>query len=153
MLKTKRTFKTKSKGLAAIEMMIVLPILLLLMGAIFEVGRIFIHYTMLNKALQNGARYAVLDVYGTDRSNLVADETEIKNIVVYGNKSDTVGDNTLSSVLPGLTRSNISVDDSLSDYISISADYAYSPVFSTIPIIGTAFSLNMTASSLMRVNP
>lgn len=69
---------SKEHGLAAIEMMVILPILLLLLCAIFEVGRIFMHYTMLNKALQNGARYAVIDVYGTDRASLIADSNEIK---------------------------------------------------------------------------
>ncbi|GAD81002.1 MULTISPECIES: TadE/TadG family type IV pilus assembly protein [Vibrio] len=144
---------SKEHGLAAIEMMVILPILLLLLCAIFEVGRIFMHYTMLNKALQNGARYAVIDVYGTDRASLIADNSEIKNMVVFGNKTGTSNNQNMESILPGLSASNISVDDSSANYVTVSANYAYAPIFTSVPIIGGVFSLNMNASSIMRVSP
>ncbi|CAM3179182.1 TadE/TadG family type IV pilus assembly protein [Vibrio rarus] len=137
----------KSKGLAAIEMLIVLPVLLLLLGAIVEIGRMFIHYTTLNKALQNGARSAVSETYGTERLSAIASDDDIQHIVVYGNTMSAT-----ETTLPGLKTSDISIATT-ADYVTVSANYNYSPIFTTIPIIGGAFNVTMKASSIMRTSP
>ncbi|WP_169685893.1 TadE/TadG family type IV pilus assembly protein, partial [Vibrio parahaemolyticus] len=64
-------FKTQMRrgrhqeGLAIIEFILALPVLLMLTVLVIDVCRAFIQYTEVNKALQNGARYAVVDTYGT----------------------------------------------------------------------------------------
>ncbi len=72
------------QGLAIIEFILALPVLLMLTVLVIDVSRAFIQYTEVNKALQNGARYAVVDTYGTLNFESIADETSIKNVVVYG---------------------------------------------------------------------
>ncbi|GEA61699.1 TadE/TadG family type IV pilus assembly protein [Vibrio comitans] len=136
----------KNKGLAAIEMLFVLPILLFLLGGIVELGRIFIHYTVLNKALQNSARSAVSETYGTERLSAIAADDYIQEFVVYGGQLGT--DRT--TILPGLKEDDISIDTSDTNYVKISANYKYSPIFTSIPIIGGDFEITMNASSLMR---
>jgi Flp pilus assembly protein TadG len=138
-----------NNGLAAIEMLFVLPILLLLLVGIFEIGRIFIHYTTLNKALQHGVRSAVIETYGTERLSSIANEEYIKNIIVYGTVT-SVG----VSILPDFDAEDITVDTSSTEgYVTISADYGYKPVFTSVPFFGDKVELNIHASSLMRTSP
>ncbi|MEZ9974778.1 hypothetical protein BCS96_02335 [Vibrio breoganii] len=137
------------RGLAALEMIFVLPILILMLAALFEIGRMFIHYTTLNKSLQSGVRAALVEVYGTERLSDVATDDYIQTIVVYG--SSISGADT---ILPGLSKSDVSIDKSVDDYLSVSASYDYTPVFSSsMPISGEPFSVTMTASSTMRTAP
>ncbi|WP_261815409.1 TadE/TadG family type IV pilus assembly protein [Vibrio gallicus] len=137
----------KQKGIAAVEMLFVLPILLILMVGIFEISRIFIQYTTLNKAVQAGARYALLDIYGAQPQGTIAPESQIKNVVVYGMR----GSGTESQkVLTGISTANISIDTSSSEHITVSAVYPYSPVFSKIPFTNTSLSMNLSASASMR---
>lgn len=139
----------RSRGLAALEMLFVLPVLLLLLAAIFEIGRMFIHYTTLNKALQNGARSAVTQTYGTERLSSIASDDYIRSIVVYGSALSSA-----ESILPGLKPSDITVDTETStNYVTVSASYNYSPIFTSAPIIGSSFYVTMNASSVMRTSP
>ncbi|OBT06582.1 hypothetical protein A9264_08390 [Vibrio sp. UCD-FRSSP16_10] len=139
----------RNRGLAALEMVFVLPILLLLLVAIVEMGRMFMHYTTLNKALQSGVRSAVVETYGTERLSGIASVDYIQSIVVCGSSiCDT------NTVLPGLTKADISIDDSsISNYVTVTANYDYVPIFSSLPIIGTSFDVTMTASTIMRTAP
>lgn len=91
MISKHRGYMRNEKGLAALEFIIALPILLMLSVLVMDVGRALIQYTEINKALQNGVRYAVVDTYGTLDFGSIADETSIKNVVIYGtpNVTDT----------------------------------------------------------------
>ena len=77
------------QGLAAVEFAIVLPVMLFLMLATAEFGRVFYHYNTLTKAVQTGARYASRPLLGTnDLTNMDADFVQsIQNFVVYGNEN------------------------------------------------------------------
>src|SRR5690606_4743333 len=79
----------KSSGIAAVEFLITLPLLLLIFSGIVEFGNAFLRYNTLSKAVQNGVRISVVDVYGSSNSAEVSDDTLIKNVVVYGNKEGT----------------------------------------------------------------
>ncbi len=135
----------KWKGLAALEMLLVLPVMLILMVGIFEISRMFVQYTTLNKAVQSGARYAVTGIYGAQSQGTVAPTSQIQNYVIYGQR--TGGSVT---VLDGLATSDVSVDTSNSEHVTVSATYAYTPVFAQIPFTTTSLSVNMTASASMR---
>lgn len=132
-------------GLAAVEMLLVTPVLLMLLVGIMEMGRIFIEYTTLNKAVQAGARYALIDVYGAQPQGTLASTSQIKNVVVYGKKSSG-GD----KVLDGLSTSDVSVDTSDAEHVTVTAVYSYTPLFSNIPFTSTSLTMNLTASASMR---
>ncbi len=92
----------RQRGVAAVEMGIVLIPLVTLLFGITEFGRAFYQYNTLAKATRDGARYLSQQGPG--------DATEIgiaKCLVVYGNQ-----DCTGSPLVPGLTTAQVSVCDS-----------------------------------------
>lgn len=142
----------KSQGLAALEFIICLPVLLMLSVLILDVGRVLIQYTELNKALQNGVRYAVVDTYGTLDFTAIADEGSIKNVVIYGNPQ--VNDSSEPMI------DYISADDivitqptPISKEVTLSASFVYEPFFSELPFSDVSLAFNVAASSKMRTAP
>jgi len=93
-------FRRDDRGVQLVELAIVIPILLVLFGAVAEFGRYFYEYTTVAKAARVGARYLA--------SKSVTGSTDYvgnaKKLVVYGNFAGTG-----SPVLPGLTIDNVDV--------------------------------------------
>lgn len=139
------TMKKSQQGVAAIEFLITIPILLLFLVGLTEIGNILITYNTLNKLSQNEARYAVIDVYGTSASSPIANEANIKNIVVYGDKDVADGSKAL---VDGLTTSDVQVSTSGS-YVTVTIVHDYEPVMGDIDTTGLNFSLALTASTKM----
>ncbi|HWF89435.1 MAG TPA: TadE/TadG family type IV pilus assembly protein [Pyrinomonadaceae bacterium] len=92
-------FSSDERGVQLLEVAIVIPILLVLFGAVAEFGRYFYEYTTAAKAARVGARYLASKSVST--GNYVA---QAKNLVVYGNIAGTG-----TPVLPGLTAANVDV--------------------------------------------
>lgn len=151
MINVKRS-SFKSKGIAAVEFLIVLPVLLFVFTAIIEFGTAFVRYNTLSKSVQNAARYSVVDVYGSVNSNAIADINSIKNMVVYGRKSSVNQEGTsYSPILSTLTTNDVTVIVS-GNYVVVTANYNYSPIFKYIPL-KDFLDLNLNASSMMRIIP
>ena len=136
------------RGLAAVEFAIVLPVMLFLMLATAEFGRVFYHYNTLTKAVQAGARYASRPLLKTSElTNIDAAFVQsIQNFVVYGNE-DGVG----KAVLDDLTATsvNVAVSSSVIDKtITIEAQYNYSfVVLSDFSLLGYSLpTLTLRAS-------
>lgn len=93
-------FRRDESGVQLLELALVLPILLLLFGAVAEFGRYFYEYTTVAKAARVGARYLATKsvISGKDYVG------DAKKIVVYGNIAGTG-----SPVLPGLGLNNVDV--------------------------------------------
>ncbi len=135
------------------EFAIVLPVLLLLLFGVTELGRALVRYNTLTKAVQDGARYAA--AYGllgtTGAVNVDAQlQTEVRNIVVYGNTAGTG-----VPLLAGLQPAQIQVIDAGGDQIRVDATYPYQPMFgNALPNFGLGSSINtafvMQASVSMR---
>ncbi|EKO3438176.1 pilus assembly protein [Vibrio fluvialis] len=134
---------SKHRGLAAVEFLITLPALLLILTGIVEFGNAFIKYSTLSKLVQNGSRYAVTDIYGTSNSDQIADEANIKNMVVYGNKSGSG-----NSLLDTLTVDDVVITHA-DKYVVVSATYTYVPILNIIPQDYLS-NLKMSSSALMR---
>jgi hypothetical protein len=92
-----------SGGQTAIETAFLLPMLILLLGGVFELGRLMYIYNTLEKSLKSGVQY-LQRTQGVDFCN-VSDPalTDAANFIVYGNLQGT-GD----AVLPGLTPGMVS---------------------------------------------
>ena len=137
------------RGLAAVEAVFVLPILVFLMMATAEVGRLIYTYNTLTKAVESGARY--LSRYAG------AAPAKVQNIVVYGNDSPGGGARPL---VPGLTLSNVTVQNYTTDtrFVEVNiVNFRYSPMFaSTLSFFGTGSGLNLAiplnAGVVMRAN-
>ncbi len=125
------------QGLAAVEFAIVLPIMLFLMLATAEFGRVFYHYNTLTKAVQTGARYASKPLLKTSElTNMDAAFVQrIQNYVAYGNENGGG-----SAVLDGFTASsaNVTISSSAADKtITIEASYNYNfVVLNDFPLFG-----------------
>ena len=94
-------FRRDERGVQLLETAIVIPILLLLFGAVAEFGRYFYEYTTAAKAARVGARYLAAKSVNSGTNY----EAQAKNLVVYGNIAGTG-----TPVLPGLTTANVQVD-------------------------------------------
>ncbi len=115
-----RAERKRSRGLAAVEFAIALPLLLLLLMAFAELGRGYYHYTTLSKLVRDGARYAA--EYGITDSDTVA------NLVVYG--SPAAG----SPLLEGMSPGDVAVEQVGMHHVRVSAAYAYQPLFAALPL-------------------
>ena len=122
------------------ELAILIPFLILLVGAVTELGRYFQTYSTLTKANRAAARYLSRVAYGSEA------EARAKNIAVCG-KQDCTG---LNPVVPGLTPDNVVVaaeyppggeGNPITVSVSIQ-NYTFQPLFNLGALMGNnTFSL------------
>lgn len=139
----------KSSGIAAVEFLIVLPVLLLILALIVEFGNAFVRYNTLNKMVQNAARYSVVDIYGSEDVDAIADHTSIQNMVLYGRKVP------IADQLPVLDSIQVQINEVVDggiSYVVVTANYPYQPIMNLIPIDALT-NLQLTSSAVMRVSP
>ena len=93
-------FRRYDRGLHLVEFSLVIPIMLILFGAVAEFGRYFYEYTTVAKAARVGARYLASKsvASGKDYSG------DAKNLVVFGNIAGTG-----APVLEGLSANNVDI--------------------------------------------
>jgi Flp pilus assembly protein TadG len=131
----------KQRGIAMTEFAIVLPVLLLLLFGITEVGRAIVRYNTLTKSVQDGARYAAAyALLGTTGAVVVDAQllTATRNVVVYGNTAGTG-----RPLLQGLQPSQVQLIDAGGDQIRVDAAYIYLPLLGVVlPDIGLGSSIN-----------
>lgn len=135
------------RGLAAVELAIIVPVFLMLMMATAELGRAFYTYNALAKAVRDGARY--LSMNGLDNAGVVTistdEEATARNLVVYGNPAGTG-----TALATGLVTDNVDVAVAGTS-ITVTVTYDYVPLFAAIPTFGFTGS-NLTVGSLTASN-
>ncbi|MET0656800.1 MAG: TadE/TadG family type IV pilus assembly protein [Steroidobacteraceae bacterium] len=133
--------KTRVRGLATVEFAICAPLLLLLMFATAELGRLFFQYNTLTKAVRDGARYvATHSAVGTTRVVNITTQvrTATQNLVVGGNTSANG-----TPLLPNLTPANVSVTNPGNGFVTVSATYTFNPVLGSLPRFVSSGSINL----------
>ena len=162
------TARWRERGIAATEFVIALPVLLFLMLATAEIGRMLSQYDTLTKAVRDGARYCA-SVANTGTSGVVnisnctaagggtggsAPQNATQNLVVFGNTGGAVGSPPAAPLLPSLAIGNVTVADAGGNYISVSASYTYRPVLGTLPTFGLTapitLAIPLNAAVVMR---
>ena len=143
----------RQTGIATVEFAIVLPLLVILLLGVTEIGRAMIRYNALTKAAQEGARYAA--AYALQGSTGVVDVdpqllTEIRNVVVFGNIAGAG-----RPVLGGLQAAQVNVVDLGGDQVRVDVTYPYQPLIGPVlPNLGRGSSITtsfvMQASVTMR---
>lgn len=141
-------FARSERGTQLVELAIVLPVLLVMFGAVAEFGRLFYTYQTLTKATRAGARYL------TTEPASGASDAEAANLVVYGNTAGT-GD----PIIEGLTVDHVAVsrqgaNPTLPDHVSVSIDgFRYKPILDLGRLVNGDLSLNveLNPSTTMRV--
>jgi Flp pilus assembly protein TadG len=119
----------RSRGVAAVEFVVSVPVLLFVMLAAAEIGRAFVQYDTLSYSVRSGARYATENVIqGTSGAidvGDVADETA--NLVVYGTPS---GGGT--PCLPGFAPGDVTVLNAGGGNVEVIGEYGYDPMLKIV---------------------
>lgn len=153
------TFKQsqRQQGLAMVEFTLVLPLLLLLLLAFGEFGRMLYQYNMLLQASRDADRFVANQAWN---STLVAValsnalKAQTRNVAVYG-----VPANTGTAVVPGLTTSMVEVAAVGTDHVRVTITYTFCPVIGSGNCTGSipgffgnpiALSIPLVATTVMR---
>jgi len=82
------THNKRRRGIASVELALVLPFLIVLVMALIEVGCMFSAWMTIQKAAQSGARYAATGIGddGGDRLGLIVQQTEKSLEALGGSK-------------------------------------------------------------------
>lgn len=145
---------TRQRGLAVVEMAIVLPLLLLLLLGAAEIGRAFYEYNTLQKTVRDGARYLAENASPGSTGIIIITPTvatTTRNLVAYG--SPVPG----RPLLRGLAPDNVTITVPNPTHVAVTANYTYTPMFVSIPTFGlragnitvpTAFRASVTMRAL-----
>ncbi|MFJ2366816.1 TadE/TadG family type IV pilus assembly protein [Pseudomonas sp. NPDC087697] len=148
------------QGMALVEFTIALPLLLLLLLALGEFGRMLFQYNTLLQASRDAGRYVASQAWNstlgavdlTTNTTLV---TQTKNVAVYG-----VPANTGTPVVSGLTTGNVAVAAVGTDHVRVTITYTFCPVIGAGACTGSitglfantiALSIPLVATTVMRV--
>ena len=119
------------RGTQLVELAIVLPVVLMLLGAAAEFGRFFYTYQTLSKATRAGARYLMTE------SAAGTSDDKAKSLVVYGTETGTG-----TPVVSGLTNANVQVvrtggSSAFPDRVTVRIQgFTYQPLFDLGKLIG-----------------
>jgi Flp pilus assembly protein TadG len=133
------------RGSQLVELAIVMPLLLMLLGATAEFGRFFYTYSTLLKGTRAASRYLVSQPVG-------ASDAAARNMLVYGNTAGTG-----TPIASGLTTANVKITPVKSgggttQTVEIQ-NFTYVPVFDLgklTKIPSLSLSVNVGAKSTMR---
>ncbi len=136
----------RQQGMAIVEITLVLPLLLLLLLAVSEVGRILYQYNTLTQAQRDGARYLAMEAikgstgvieldYATGEN---ADLT--RNLIVYGNTAGTG-----VPLLEGLSTTDITLSVVNPTHIRVDVVYNFTPIWDiTLPTFGYGAAIDLS---------
>ncbi len=141
----------RQRGLATVEFAITLPLLLLLLLAIGEFGRMLAHYNIMLQSSRDAARYAAHHALNntTNRMELSAGlQATARNLAVYGHPAAQG-----ATLLPGLSTANVTVGSVGSEHVQVTVNYRFRPVVSAIPAFfgsNIPLGLDLVATTVMR---
>ena len=149
-----RISEARTRGIAAVELALALPLMALLLIGVTEGGRVFSEATLLTRGVQLGARYAAENATtgSTGVVNLSTDLVRItQNLVATANANGG------ASILPTLTTSSVTVTSPTATTVEVSAVYTYTPIFNLgLPALmgsGSGFGVTLTARTRLVVLP
>ena len=121
------------RGLATVEAAVVLPVLLLMLLGVSELGRMLYQYNALSKSVRDAARLVASSVIDADTNVIDLQPSVIlaaRNLAVYGSPAPG------KSVLPGYKTGNVQVTVVDAEHIRVAASYSYVPLFPFLPDFG-----------------
>ncbi|MBT2338889.1 MULTISPECIES: TadE/TadG family type IV pilus assembly protein [Pseudomonas] len=145
------------QGVALVEFTLVLPVLLLLLLAFGEFGRMLYQYNVLLQASRDADRFVASQAWNTTLGGIALSntlQTQTKNVAVYG-VPNQIG----SAVVSGLTAADVQVVAVGTDHVRVTITYTFCPVIGagncagSIPgLFGAALPLGipLVATTVMR---
>jgi Flp pilus assembly protein TadG len=149
--------RQRQQGLAMVEFTLVLPVLLLLMLAFGEFGRMLYQYNVLLQASRDADRFVAGQAWNSTLGMVSLSSTlltQTKNVAVYG-----VPANTGTALVSGLTTGNVAVAAVGTDHVRVTITYTFCPVIGggnctgSLPGFGgnqIALSIPLVATTVMR---
>ena len=145
------------QGLAMVEFTLALPVLLLLLLAFGEFGRMLYQYNVLLQASRDADRFVASQAWNStlgavSLSNTL--QTQTKNVAVYGVPSQTG-----TPVISGLTANNVVVAAVGTDHVRVTITFTFCPVIGGGNCTGSlpgffgnpiALSIPLVATTVMR---
>lgn len=142
----------RQRGVAMVEFAIGAPVLLLLLLAVGEFGRMLSQYNQLMQASRDSARYVAGSAWNRAQGkiDLTALMTPAKNIAVYG--SPTAGG---TPAIAGLAPGSVTVSPVGTEHIQVTIRHTFVPVIGNVmpTFYGDDIPLNieLVATTVMRV--
>ncbi|MDH4559977.1 TadE/TadG family type IV pilus assembly protein [Pseudomonas sp. BN411] len=143
-------------GAAMVEFAVAVPLLLLLLFAVAEFGRMLFQYNSLLQANRDAVRYVAANSYNHTLGRVdvtSALRTETQNLVVYGSPVVRSG---MQPVVPGLSAANVQVTAvaGTTNHVQVSISYTFQPLIgSGLPLlVGRAIRLDfpLVSTTVMR---
>jgi len=145
------------QGVALVEFTLVLPVLLLLLLAFGEFGRMLYQYNVLLQASRDADRFVASQAWNSTLGAVSLSstlQTQTKNVAVYGVPSASG-----TAVVSGLTTANVQVVAEGTSHVRVTITYTFCPVIGagscsgSIPgFFGSAIALGipLVATTVMR---
>lgn len=150
----RREFKRPQaqRGLAMVELVITLPLLLLLLCAIGEFGRLLFQYNSLMQASRDAGRFVAGQAWNATLGQLDLNntlQTQAKNVAVYGTPTSSG-----TPAVPNLTTGDVTVAAVGTDHVRVSITYTFQPVIgSALPAFygnSVPLGIALTSTVVMR---
>lgn len=142
------------RGLAMVELALTLPLLVLLMFAFAEFGRMLFQYNSLQQASRDAGRYVAGKAWNSTLGTVQLSSaliSQTQNVAVYGIPANPNG---YPAVAPGLTTGNVTVTAVGTDHVQVSIAYTFIPVVgSSLPALygsSVPLGLSLTSTVVMR---
>ena len=155
MKRTAMALGSRQRGLAIVEFTIVLPLLLLLLLAIGELGRMMFQYNTLLQASRDASRYLAGEARNRTLGQLELSSellASTRALAVYG---VPVASASAQPLVDGLTTAAVQVSAQGSDHVQVSISFQFVPVVGRgIPaLFGDELRLGfpLVATTVMRV--
>ncbi|MHC8373249.1 TadE/TadG family type IV pilus assembly protein [Pseudomonas sp. MDT1-85] len=147
----------RQQGLAMVEFTLALPVLLLLLLALGEFGRMLYQYNVLLQASRDADRFVASQAWNSTLGAVALSDAlkaQTRNVAVYG-----VPANTGTAVVPGLTTSMVDVAAVGIDHVRVTITFMFCPVIGGGNCTGSlpgffgnpiALSIPLVATTVMR---
>ena len=147
----------RQQGLAIVEFTLVLPVLLLLLLAFGEFGRMLYQYNLLLQASRDADRFVASQAWDSTLGKVALSDTlqtRTKNVAVFGVPVDTG-----IAVVSDLTIGNVDVAAVGIDHVRVTITYTFCPVIGAGNCTGSlpgffgnqiALSIPLVATTVMR---
>ncbi len=152
--------KRNRKGQSLVEFALLLPLLLILVMGLFDVGRAVFYYSVLNTAVREGTRYAIVQPVCKYKGSGCTGSDLDTYPVVCGETNATANTEICDVVtsrlfnIPELSSSTITIGHTVSatndPMVTIDIDFLFNPV---TPGLGLISDLTMHVNSQMLMTP
>ena len=156
--------RTDNSGVAAAEMALVTPLLVILMFGSFELGKYFWDEHITVKAVRDAARFAARQSFASmPCGGTATNETQIKNVAMYGKPVVTASDQprlfywtdpaTVTVTITCYDNSGtdgdrvydgVYADRGVVPQVTVAANIPYSPIVGVVPSLRSGARLNAT---------